>query len=294
MMSEDNTRRRKSIMITLLIQVIVVVVLLYSIAWREPFPPIEEFGIELSFSNLTTAPARPSSNEQNNRSQENVDEKAEEVQPDQPDNQQEVETMGEELQDETEEIVSPIEPLTDTPDDIPAETTAQEPVPESTVSEATSDIEESTEPIMTEETELSEPVEPVIEEIDTTKVQTEITDDQGVSEEGMESEDAVIDDRAIYGHAESEGASLEITGWTWDDEPRPQDDSEETGRIEFEIIIDNEGYIRSVRTLSSTLSPSVEQVYRDAVEKLTFSKTSTYQPALESKGTVTFIIRNKE
>ena len=90
------------------------------------------------------------------------------------------------------------------------------------------------------------------------------------------------------------GSSLELTGWRWDDKPDVQDNSDEQGRIVFEIKVDAGGEITGVRTLEKTISPALEKVYKRKVEELTFSKTNdNVKPAAESTGKITFIITNR-
>ena len=55
-MSEEQNNRKKSIIGTVLVQVVLLLALYFIVAWKEPFPPIEEYGIELSF---VTAPGSP-------------------------------------------------------------------------------------------------------------------------------------------------------------------------------------------------------------------------------------------
>lgn len=90
------------------------------------------------------------------------------------------------------------------------------------------------------------------------------------------------------------GASLDMSGWKWDSRPAPEDRSEENGKIVFEVKVDENGDILSVRTLEKTVSPSVERVYREEVLKLTFSRTKDNRSAAPvSVGRITFLIRAK-
>ena len=90
------------------------------------------------------------------------------------------------------------------------------------------------------------------------------------------------------------GSYLELSGWAWDFKPKPKDESSENGRIVFEIKVNQDGEIESIRTVEKTVTPAVEKVYRAEVERLTFSKinNSTEAPPL-STGRITFIIRSK-
>ncbi len=110
-------------------------------------------------------------------------------------------------------------------------------------------------------------------------------------------EEPVIDTRGLYtgtGNDKRAGASLEMTGWIWDAVPHPQDETDEIGKLVFEITIDDTGEIIGIKTLEKTVSPLVEQLYKEEVAKLTFSKTSkelTY--AATSTGKITFILQYK-
>ena len=107
----------------------------------------------------------------------------------------------------------------------------------------------------------------------------------------------IIDERAIFknnssSESGSKGSSLEMQGWIWDFEPNPIDNSRESGKIIFEIIVDYYGEIIGLRTLETTLSPAIGKIYEDEILKLTFSPTNNDNPAEVSKGKITFIIKN--
>ncbi|XWN35137.1 MAG: hypothetical protein ROO73_06150 [Roseivirga sp.] len=103
-----------------------------------------------------------------------------------------------------------------------------------------------------------------------------------------------LDERGLYkaSSGKQAGASLELAGWTWNAVPQPQDDTEESGTIVFEIKIDDLGEVIAVKTLDKTVSPLVEKIYKEALIKLTFSRTTDntgYAPT--TTGKVTFILR---
>ena len=105
-----------------------------------------------------------------------------------------------------------------------------------------------------------------------------------------------VDERGLYttGDVQQAGAQLELPGWIWDAVPQPQDDSDERGKIVFEIKIDAMGEVVAIKTLEKTVSPLVAEIYKEALTQLTFSKTSAsrvYAPI--STGKVTFVIRVK-
>lgn len=105
-----------------------------------------------------------------------------------------------------------------------------------------------------------------------------------------------VDERGLYQTqaGKQAGVKLDLAGWMWDNTPQPQDDTEESGKIVFEIKIDELGEIVAVKTLEKTVSPLVEKLYKDALTELTFSRTSdniAYAPVYTGK--VTFILRTK-
>ena len=103
-----------------------------------------------------------------------------------------------------------------------------------------------------------------------------------------------VDARSLYGNPGGGGPALDMSGWNWDHLPKPADVSNEEGRIVFEIKIDDEGEIISIRTIEKSVSDPLVRIYRSEVEKLTFSPTSdNARPAQTSTGRITFIIKSR-
>jgi len=105
-----------------------------------------------------------------------------------------------------------------------------------------------------------------------------------------------VDERGLYQTQPSKqaGVKLDLAGWMWDTTPQPQDDTEESGKIVFEIKIDEFGEVIAVKTLEKTVSPPVEKLYKDALTELTFSRTAdNIAYASVYTGKVTFILRTK-
>lgn len=122
---------------------------------------------------------------------------------------------------------------------------------------------------------------------------TQVTENQP----SATTEEPTIDTRGLYtgtGNDKKAGASLEMTGWIWDAVPHPKDNTDEIGKLVFEIVIDDTGEIIGIKTLEKTVSPLVEQLYKEEVAKLTFSKTSKeLRYAATSTGKITFILQYK-
>lgn len=90
------------------------------------------------------------------------------------------------------------------------------------------------------------------------------------------------------------GASLDMSGWVWDEKPVVNDKSAETGKIVFEIKIDDDGEVISVKNIYSTVSRSVANLYEKGVYDLTFSPTSdTGIKANVTTGKIVFIIKSR-
>jgi periplasmic protein TonB len=88
------------------------------------------------------------------------------------------------------------------------------------------------------------------------------------------------------GTGTASGNSLNLTGWTWSKKPVVNDNSDETGNIKFEIKVDDQGEILSVRVLSTTVSQSVVNLYKRAIEKVSFVPTGSGNRPAVSTGTI--------
>lgn len=103
-----------------------------------------------------------------------------------------------------------------------------------------------------------------------------------------------IDAGSLYGKpgGSKTGVALNVSGWGMGARPQVNDDSDESGRIVFELTVDDTGDIVSVRVKESTVSQSVVDVYRRAVNKMKLIPKSENVPPT-SKGTITFIIKSR-
>lgn len=109
-----------------------------------------------------------------------------------------------------------------------------------------------------------------------------------------------LDAKALYGKPGSggdgsgsgRGPGLDLAGWTWDNVPDPVIPATETGgRLVFEIKVDADGEIISIKTLERSVSLETEKACRKEVERLTFSKTGANVPTI-STGKITFVVRS--
>lgn len=103
-----------------------------------------------------------------------------------------------------------------------------------------------------------------------------------------------IDAGSLYGKpgGSSQGVALNVSGWGMGSRPQINDDSDESGKIVFELKVDDTGDIVSVRVKESTVSQSVVEVYKRAVNRMKLIPKSGNVPPV-STGTITFIIKSR-
>nr|WKN36619.1 hypothetical protein K4G66_30105 [Tunicatimonas sp. TK19036] len=269
---EEKKDRRIAGLVTFGVNAALLILFFFLLAWQAPDPPLPEYGIELNFGFEETGAG-------------------EAVRPD-PTPVIEDEPVEEEVPEEVEriEVEEVSEPQPQVVERAVEQIEYEAPVEESP--EVVEEVAETTAEVVEEEPE--EPVkEPTPKSLYPSQNTNQGVSDKPIGDQGKE--EGKIDDRALYGaRGPSDGASLQMAGWNWDYIPRPQDNSSENGRIVFQIAIDDQGEIISIRTLEKTVSPAVERVYREAVEELTFSRTGdNNRAAATSTGKISFIIRSK-
>ena len=249
---DNKNIERKALYLTVFSNFLFFLLLMIIVAWKETYPPPEEYGIEIG----TEIDSNDDSDDINENSEtddeteldEEVIEETQESNNEEINNNKDIKTIQDEVIENEEEIITELE--------------------ESVLIENKDKLIESNE----------------------NDLPKEKTDDE-VLVDGEKK----IEERAIYSNSSSlssKGSSLDMQGWTWDFAPKPDDKSTEGGRIVFEIIVDYYGEIIGLKTLETTLSPMVENIYREEILKLTFSPTNNENPAELSKGKITFIIKN--
>ncbi len=103
-----------------------------------------------------------------------------------------------------------------------------------------------------------------------------------------------INAKEFYGtpNGGSSGVAFDVSGWSLAGKPNVNDDSDETGKIVFQLTVDDAGNIIAVKTRQTTVGASVVEVYRRAVQRLKLRPKSANTPPT-STGTITFIITSK-
>ena len=264
---EEKRNKRTGFLVSLVVHAGLLILFIFLLAWKEPYPPLPEYGIELNLGfdaqglgdEATEEPAKEEIvEEQEEVQEEEVIEESEETQT------PEVEEISEEIEAESYE-------------------------------ESTSDVSATDSKVAQEETKEEEKVEEKKE-----KPKVLVTYKSGGTSEGEK--DGEGDQGDPKGSEESQnyegtlggggGAQLSISGWKWEKVPDPKEDSDATGKIVFEIKVDRYGKVIGIKTLEKTVSPLVVSKYREEVLRTKFIKTGAGAAADESTGRITFIIKS--
>lgn len=82
---------------------------------------------------------------------------------------------------------------------------------------------------------------------------------------------------------------LQMIGWRWGTHPRAPklQESNMRGKVVFDIEVNENGEITSIKTVANELGPTAERLCREELEKHTLEKT-TKGKAVNTKGRVTF------
>ena len=310
MKKESNRIEKKSALITLILQIVLVCGLFFAVAWKEPNPPIAQYGIELGFE-VFTGTEEASPNQTNDSPTENTqiiqeETSNDEIAPNEVTESQEIlESTGESQGDikdqevETDQIIasSQIDALTD--DETVAISDESEQIMEDV--ESTDKKEEQTEP---KDNEAKKMINMDGEDLQNVSLDDSDSELQGKmeqtdSETGSDNKINKIDERALYKtnigskQGANEGPELQISGWEWGaQKPRPKDTSDEiVGKVICNIRVDSDGYI-SAQLDSYTTPPSVAIAYKNSLDGLQL-EIKDDGVTLGSMGKVVFILKPK-
>lgn len=288
MMSEqeqEKKNQRVAFLSTLGIQVVIFLLLFVMVAYRPPNPPNPQVGIELNLGfdeqgggdNPATTPVGDEGNQPEESKVEREEVKQEEVK---------------------EEVVEETKPVDTKPTDDVVTAKAESPV---SVKEKKEEkpIEKPKEKVEEKKAD-PKPTNAYTPPTDSKTIGTkegkagsEGTDEGKTGNKGKE-EGTLVKGGQYTGTpgGGGGGSSLELSGWAWDKKPNPDVPNNESGRVVFEIKVDDNGDIVSIKTLERSVSQEAEQICRKAIEKLTFIQTGDNVPAI-STGKITFVVRSK-
>ena len=293
---EERKNRRLSLLLTVLVHAILFVLFYFFFTYSPPNPPLPDYGVQLNFGIdeagygdvQSVAPANDNSNDAN---------------------------IGDPSPEPTPEpqITTPQPETAQAEPDAPKEvitTTAESPasVPDKPVKE----IKKEERKVEEVKTTPQPPANMAKAPVEVPKV---ADGGRGKSGNGSQmagnnngdkpgkigdqgSREGNLDSRNLYGTPGNggggTGASLEMAGWIWDNPPKDKDNSNEEGKIVFQIKVDESGQLTSVRVVEKTVSPKVVQFYQNLVENLEFNKTSDNKStAMESVGRITIVIKSR-
>lgn len=250
--------------------VLLFILMFYAMAWKRQIPPPPEYGMEVNFGlddqgfgdvqEMTPSSPEPQPNQ------------ASQAPSQQEENQ-------EEKSAEPEKIIQGDEQVALTPSRT-----------EAPVKAAPSPVESAkTSPVKTPSTESLFPSEKGGSSSNNNGNKPGTTGDMGKAN-GNPDVRGIYDGNPGKG---SGGSSLDMAGWRWDSKPQVRDESNEEGRIVFEVKVDEEGNIISVRPLEKSVSPALVRKYQKEVENLSFSRTSGGNNGVGATGRITFIITSK-
>jgi hypothetical protein len=306
---ESNRIEKKSILITVIIQTVLLFGLFFTIAWKEPNPPIPQYGLELGFE-LFNDTEKVSANQRTESPTEDdqiVQEKSgdNEIVRDESIESKEIFESSEELQNdiinekETDQIISS------------SETMLQSEVETVAIPDELAQVveDEETMPEVGEEVEPKDSAAKNIKNKDNVISQNSLLADslselkdklnRADHEKGTSNQNDKIDDRALYktnsgsNKGTNEGPELQISGWTWGTQkPRPMDTSDEiVGKVICNIRVDSDGYI-SAQLDSYTTPSSVAVAYKNSLDGLQL-EVKEEGVTLGSMGKVIFILKPK-
>ncbi|MTI20573.1 hypothetical protein E1176_06035, partial [Fulvivirga sp. RKSG066] len=264
-MEKEERNKKLGLVISGAFHLLLLLAFLFIIAWKEPDPPIPEYGIELNFgtSDVGTGNVQPETAVEETP----VDEEAA------------PEELPEESTEDVVEEVDVTEEVEDTPTEA-AETTEN--------TQASPDVVEETpkvekQPEVKEVKKETKPVEKPTEEKKTEKPAAGAKGNEGennkpqnanqgdnIDKQGDKGdEQGTLDSRALYGQAGGGGGpALSIVGWIWDEVPNKKDDSSENGQIIIDFWIDDQGEVLRTRITETGVSMAVAKFYEEQLREI--------------------------
>lgn len=112
-------------------------------------------------------------------------------------------------------------------------------------------------------------------------------DASGVGDKG--NPNGKIDAKSLYGKpgGGNSGVALNVSGWAFGTNRLDKDDSDEGGKIIYQVRVDEDGNIVSARPIQQTVSPAVEAFYRRQVTRFKLRPKGGSTPSGISTGTLT-------
>jgi len=281
---DERKSRNKGLFASISIHSVILMLLFLLAAWRAPNPPNPEYGVEinLGFSPTGGGDIQPETEVGDEGQDTETNAQAQEV----PQEQAQEETV----QQQQEEVV------TDNTNPVSVREEKQE-VKQEVKKETTKMVETKPkeEKKVVNQEALFTPKE-TNEKTSTQKKGESLSQGNDKNATGDKGQpDGTLDPNAQFsglkgGGAGGSGAGLDLAGWRWKNEPRAEVQDNESGRLVFEIEVDENGDIVKLVTLERGLSAQTEKRYRDEILKLEFARTGANVPEI-SKGKITISVK---
>ncbi len=286
---EEKRNHAIGIITSVGIHVALLIAFLFIIAWRAPNPPLPEYGIELNFGLDDSGGGEIQPDVQVGATEEIQEETARDKQEEVK--EQPVSETKPEVSKTEEEVVSKLE----------SPVVVKEVKKESKVVEKLKEKEKAA-----SKTETNEAKKEIKKEVSVADAEKATEDASKTGEKGSQGDDNKIGDKgspegsldakALYGKQGGGGGgfALQMAGWNWDEQPRaPKLPDNENGRVVFEIEVDENGEITSIKTIERSLSPEAEKICKQEIEKRSLVRTSSGVMPERSKGRVAFVLRTQ-
>lgn len=322
-MSDQEKKDKKfSMIMSVIVHGTILTFLLFLVAWRQPDPPIPEYGIELNFGFEEAG-----SGDIERENEAKIEETENDTPPESEQESEEDPVEETPVEQKVQEVVPPKQ-------EVVKEVAKETPKPKEEVKAEV--VQEKESVVKVEEKKVEEVVEKKEEEKPPVEVKKEVTKPVEEKKEEVKPKPVpVVDQRAIMGggkKAESEskeaasnnqgkevdkrgnmgdpkgkttangtkpggadlGVSLSLDGWKWERPPAEKDDSQIEGVIKFRIEVDDRGTVINVTKIPGTTisDNTIIEFYKKQVEKLAFIQTDPSKMAANvSKGEITFVIK---
>ncbi|WP_323756289.1 hypothetical protein [Roseivirga sp.] len=322
MSNQEKKDKKFSMIMSIVVHGTILTLLLFLVAWRQPDPPIPEYGIELNFGFEEAG-----SGDIERENQAEIEETENDTPPESEQESEEEPVEETPVVEEVKEVVPPKQ-------EVVKEVAKETPKPKEEVKAEV--VQEKESEVKAVEKKVEEVVEKKEEEKPPVEVKKEVTKPVEEKKEEVKPKPVpVVDQRAIMGggkKAESDskeaasnnqgkevdkrgnmgdpqgkttangtqpggadlGVSLSLDGWKWERPPAEKDDSQIEGVIKFRIEVDDRGTVINVTKIPGTTisDNTIIEFYKKQVEKLAFIQTDPSKMAANiSKGEITFVIK---
>ncbi len=287
---EEKKNQRIAMFTSIGIHAVVLLLLIFMVAWKQPNPPHPEIGIEVNWGEDDQG-SRNIAPEKSAGSEGTQEQEPEQPTPIEETPEPEPEPVAEATQPVQQEVVSQLES--------PVVVEKKE---EKKVEKPVEKVEPKKEP---------EPEKPKVNENAVYKPKTQTQSDNKTREakagqqanEGNDPNaagnkgqtDGTLNPNAVYkgpAGGGDNGLGLSMPGWEWASQPRPKGlTSTLSGKIRFEIEVDESGEIVRIEKKEGTLNFEDERMLRSLIQRSRLEKTSPGDAPPRSKGIVEFNLR---